>query len=138
MTGILLAIIAIAAMFTLAIRREPLWAWAILLAAFTLALKLGLFASTLQAPSFSTLALIGWLPAILLGAISWRPIRRVVVTRPAFGMVKRILPPVSKTEQEAIDAGTLGFDAELFSGRPDWSKLPAVAPAIPPHAEHPL
>jgi acyl-CoA dehydrogenase len=135
MIGVLLAIITIAAMFTLAIRREPLWAWAILLAAFTLALKLGLFAGTLHLPSFSTLALIGWLPAILLGAISWRPIRREVVTRPAFGLVKRILPPVSKTEQEAIDAGTLGFDAELFSGRPDWSKLRAVDPVILTEAE---
>jgi acyl-CoA dehydrogenase len=100
MIGIVLAIVTIAAMFALAIRREPLWTWAILLAVFTLALKLGLFASTLHLPSFTTLALIGWLPAILLGAISWGPIRRAIVTQPAFGMVKRILPPVSKTEQE--------------------------------------
>jgi acyl-CoA dehydrogenase len=94
-----------------------------------------MFAGTLHLPSFGTLALIGWLPAIVIGAISWRPIRRVVVTQPAFGMVKRILPPVSKTEQEAIDAGTLGFDAELFSGRPDWSKLRAVDPIILTDAE---
>jgi acyl-CoA dehydrogenase len=135
MIGILLAIVTIAAMFALAIRREPLWAWAILLAAFTLALKLGLFAGTLHLPSFDTLALIGWLPAILLAVICWRPIRREVVTRPAFGMVKRILPPVSKTEQEAIDAGTLGFDAELFSGRPDWTKLRAAGPVVLTDAE---
>jgi acyl-CoA dehydrogenase len=135
MIGIVLAIVTIAVMFTLAIRREPLWTWAILLAFFTFALKLGLFAGTLHLPSFSTLALIGWLPSILLGAISWRPIRRAIVTQPAFGLVKRILPPVSKTEQEAIDAGTLGFDAELFSGRPDWSKLRAVDPIILTDAE---
>jgi acyl-CoA dehydrogenase len=57
------------------------------------------------------------------------------VTRPAFGMVKRVLPPVSKTEQEAIDAGTLGFDAELFSGRPDWQKLRAIDPIVLTGAE---
>jgi acyl-CoA dehydrogenase len=130
MIGFVLVIIMIAAIFTLAIRREPLWTWAVLLAVCTLLIKTGLFAGDLHAPGLSSFALIGWLPAIVLGLLSWRPIRREIVTRPAFGMVKRILPPVSKTEQEAIDAGTLGFDAELFSGRPDWSKLRAIDPVV--------
>ncbi len=135
MIHILLALIVIAAMFTLAIRREPLWSWAILLAAVTLTIKLGLFSGHLHVPSFTLLALAGWVPAIVLGLISWRPIRRVAVTRPIFGMLQRVLPPVSKTEQEAIDAGTLGFDAELFSGRPDWKKLRAVDPVVLTDAE---
>jgi acyl-CoA dehydrogenase len=130
MVDLLLVIVAIAAMFTLAIRREPLWTWAALLAVVTLFIKLGLFSTELRVPSFTTAALLGWLPAIILGLISWRPVRRAVITRPAFGLVKRILPPVSKTEQEAIDAGTVGFDAELFSGRPDWDKLRAVDPIV--------
>lgn len=33
------------------------------------------------------------------------------------------MPKVSSTEQEALDAGTVGWDAELFSGRPDWKVL---------------
>ena len=118
MIGFLLVLATIAAIFILAIKREPLWTWAALLAVVTLFIKLGLFGGHLQAPSFSTFALFGWLPALALGLISWRPARREIVTRPAFGMVTRVLPPVSKTEQEAIDAGTHGFDAELFSGRP--------------------
>ena len=96
----------------------------------TLFIKLGLFAGELHLPSFTAWALAGWLPAIILGLLSWRPARRVLLTRPVFGLVKRVLPPVSKTEQEAIDAGTLGFDAELFSGRPDWEKLRAVPPVV--------
>ncbi len=130
MIGILLAIAVVAAMFVLAIRRQPLWTWAVLLAVFTLAVKLGLFCGTIHLPSFKFWALAGWLPAIFLGLLSWRPIRRAVLTRPTFRLIKRVLPPVSKTEQEAIDAGTPGFDAELFSGRPDWSKLRAVDPVI--------
>jgi acyl-CoA dehydrogenase len=130
MFGILLALLTLAAIFALAIRREPLWTWAVLAALLTLAIKLGLFAGTLHAPSFTASALLGWLPAILLGLLSWRPVRRLAVTRPAFGMVKRILPPVSKTEQEAIDAGTIGFDAQLFSGRPDWNELRAIDPVV--------
>ncbi|MGO9483640.1 MAG: acyl-CoA dehydrogenase [Rhodomicrobium sp.] len=129
MIGLLLAIAVVAALFALAIRREALWTWAVLLAVTTLFLKLGLFAGGLHLPSFTFWALLGWLPAIVLGVLSWRPARRVVVTHPVFGMVKRMLPPVSKTEQEAIGAGTLGFDAELFSGRPDWEKLRSV-PAV--------
>jgi len=33
------------------------------------------------------------------------------------------MPPISQTEQEAIDAGTVWWDAELFAGKPDWDKL---------------
>jgi acyl-CoA dehydrogenase len=130
MIGFVLVLATIAAIFTLAIKREPLWTWAALLAVVTLFLKAGLFSGQLHALGFGTFAIIGWLPAIVLGLLSWRPIRREVITRPAFGMVKRVLPPVSKTEQEAIDAGTLGFDAELFSGRPDWAKLRAIDPVV--------
>src|SRR5271165_4632383 len=130
MIGFVFVIATIGAIFTLAIRREPLWTWAALLAAVTLIWKLGLYAGDLHAPGYGTLALLGWVPAIVLGLLSWRPIRREVVTRPSFGMVTRTLPPVSKTEQEAIDAGTIGFDAELFSGRPDWAKLHAIDPVI--------
>src|SRR5258706_1887120 len=135
MIGLLLVAVVIVAMFTLAIRREPLWTWAVLIAAITLAAELGLFSSHFHAPSLTSGMFFAWIPAILLGLLSWRPIRRVVVTMPALAMVKRILPPVSKTEQEAIDAGTIGFDAELFSGRPDWNKLRAVDPIILTDAE---
>ena len=47
---------------------------------------------------------------------------------PAFRWVKRIMPPVSPTEREALEAGTLGFDAELFGGEPNWDRLRAVRP----------
>ena len=47
---------------------------------------------------------------------------------PIYGAVKKILPRVSRTEQEALDACTVGWDAELFSGRPDWSKLTSIRP----------
>jgi acyl-CoA dehydrogenase len=33
------------------------------------------------------------------------------------------LPKISATEQEALDAGTVGWDGELFSGKPNWQKL---------------
>lgn len=43
---------------------------------------------------------------------------------------RRVMPEMSATEREALEAGTVGWDAELFSGRPDWQSLlsqPAAA-----------
>ncbi len=130
MIGFIFFALAIAALFALAIRREPLWMWAVWFAAVALIWTLGLFGGELHAPAMSTLDVLAFLPAIVLGLLSWRPARRLLVTGPAFKTVKRVLPPVSKTEQEALDAGTLGFDAELFSGRPNWAKLRAVNPIV--------
>ena len=55
-------------------------------------------------------------------------IRRAALIAPIYHKIKGILPRVSATEQEALNAGTIGFDAELFSGQPDWAKLLAVPP----------
>ena len=61
-------------------------------------------------------------------AVACPPIRRAALIRPIYHKIKGILPKVSATEQEALNAGTIGFDAELFSGQPDWEKLRAVPP----------
>jgi acyl-CoA dehydrogenase len=58
--------------------------------------------------------------ALLLGV---RPIRRNLVTAPLFGVFKRVLPQMSQTEREALDAGSIWWDADLFSGKPDWKKM---------------
>ena len=57
------------------------------------------------------------------------PLRRRVLSRPLLGLFKRILPPLSETEREALEAGTVGWDGELFSANPDWRKLLALPPA---------
>ncbi|MGZ5163431.1 MAG: acyl-CoA dehydrogenase [Burkholderiales bacterium] len=51
------------------------------------------------------------------------PVRRVLVSRPLLNLFRRILPAVSQTEREALEAGTVWWDGDLFSGRPDWQKL---------------
>lgn len=50
-------------------------------------------------------------------------IRKSLVSRPAFAFFKRVLPPLSPTEREAMQAGDTWWDADLFSGRPDWDKF---------------
>lgn len=50
-------------------------------------------------------------------------LRRNLITRPVFGAVRKALPSMSQTEREAIEAGTVWFDRELFSGNPDWKSF---------------
>jgi len=54
------------------------------------------------------------------------PIRRALVSNPLLGLFRRILPDMSPTEKEAIDAGSVWWDGDLFSGTPDWDKLLAM------------
>jgi acyl-CoA dehydrogenase len=50
-------------------------------------------------------------------------LRRLLISNFILKIFRKILPQVSQTEQEALDAGTVWWDGELFSGRPRWSKL---------------
>src|SRR5436190_2904567 len=58
-----------------------------------------------------------------------KPLRRAIVSRPIFGIYKKILPQISQTEQEALDAGSIWWDADLFTGKPDWNKMLAYPQA---------
>jgi acyl-CoA dehydrogenase len=57
---------------------------------------------------------------------SWR---RDWLSRPIYRLARRVLPTLSATEREAIEAGDVWWDADLFSGDPDWAKLLATPPA---------
>jgi acyl-CoA dehydrogenase len=56
-------------------------------------------------------------------------LRKDVLTRPIFKWAKTALPTLSDTEREAIEAGDVWWDADLFTGNPDWKKLLATPPA---------
>lgn len=50
-------------------------------------------------------------------------IRKRLFSRPVFKLMQRMLPRMSQTEREALEAGNTWWDAELFSGHPDWKVL---------------
>ncbi|WP_323885864.1 acyl-CoA dehydrogenase FadE [Aeromonas veronii] len=52
--------------------------------------------------------------------------RRNQITKPLFKIYKSIMPEMSRTEKEAIEAGTTWWEADLFAGNPDWKKLHAI------------
>ena len=58
--------------------------------------------------------------AVPLNLPDWR---RQSISAPLLGWFRKVLPPLSDTEQQALDAGTVWWDGELLSGRPDWGKL---------------
>jgi acyl-CoA dehydrogenase len=72
-----------------------------------------------------------------MAAIWWRlmsltnsfSLRRDLLSRPLFRWAQRALPSLSETEREAIEAGDVWWDADIFTGHPDWAKLLAVPPA---------
>ncbi|MEW8194651.1 MAG: acyl-CoA dehydrogenase family protein, partial [Candidatus Thiodiazotropha sp.] len=45
------------------------------------------------------------------------------ISKPTLIAMRRMMPPLSNTEKEAIDAGNVWWDGELFSGKPDWRRL---------------
>jgi len=59
-------------------------------------------------------------------ALNVPPVRRALISNRILAAYRRILPDMSQTEKEAIDAGTVWWDGDLFSGRPDWDKLLAT------------
>ena len=50
-------------------------------------------------------------------------IRKPLITAPLLRFYTKILPPLSDTERTALESGTVGFEGELFSGKPDWRQL---------------
>ena len=50
------------------------------------------------------------------------------ISRPFLRTYRRMLPSMSQTEKDALEAGTVWWDGELFTGGPDWDKLLSATP----------
>lgn len=64
--------------------------------------------------------------AMLLVFVGVGDIRRKWISQAVLSYIRKALPPMSQTERDAIEAGTVWWDAELFRGNPDWSKLLSI------------
>ena len=116
-------LVVIAVAWTLAYHRASALAWSV-------ALAVGAACLTWVTAIPPGVVGAAWAAVALFAALSVvRPIRRPIVSGPLFGLFKRVLPQVSQTEQEALDAGSVWWDADLFTGNPDWKKLLAYPAA---------
>src|SRR5215469_5612526 len=119
--GGVLTLLFIAAVLFLAYRRLPLLTFT---ATFTV-----LFAAylVLGAPAGVWKGFLAVLVA-LLWLLNVRPLRKALITRPFLKTYLKLLPRMSQTEKEALEAGTVWWDGELFTGAPRWEKLLAARP----------
>ncbi len=92
--------------------------------AWTMAIAIILALFTVHSDWSGAVLAVLWV-AFFAGALLDNPtsLRRSYISRPLLKVFRRILPQVSRTEQEALDAGTVWWEGELFSGNPDWKKL---------------
>jgi acyl-CoA dehydrogenase len=121
MIGPIITALFIGAVLYLAYRRLPLLSFA---AAFTLLL---VAYTVLGRPEGWWQGLL-WLLLVLLWLLNVRPLRMMLVSRPFLRTYLRLLPSMSDTERDALEAGTVWWDGELFTGDPDWSKLLSAPP----------
>ncbi|RJG08779.1 acyl-CoA dehydrogenase [Pseudomonas cavernicola] len=103
-------------------RTAPLPALAVV-AAYLLAMAVFSRAPVLLLAIFWLLWLGVALPLVL------PELRRKLISAPLFAWFQRTLPAMSETERDAIEAGTVWWDGELFSGRPNWDTLLAYPKA---------
>lgn len=79
----------------------------------------------LVGPTATLVLAIALLPIALVALV---PLRRGLLSRPLLSAFRKIMPRMSATEQAAIDAGTVWWDAELFGGAPRWQRLLETRP----------
>lgn len=116
MTFLIWLLIILAATFVLANFPQTLLSITIVIGAALL----GFFLTGIGAIATVILAVIFIAAAVLLNVAG---IRKKILTGPLLNYVRAVLPPMSQTERDAIEAGTVWWESELFRGNPDWSKL---------------
>jgi len=73
------------------------------------------------------LSLWALVPLIFVVAVLNVPgLRRALLTKPVFGILKKTMPSMSVTEREALEAGTTWWEKDLFSGKPDWNQFAQI------------
>ena len=111
-TGFLISIILVSAYL-----RLPLLVCSLLLAAGLVSLTIFSDIETSQ------ITLLWILFAAIIIPLNLKPVRLNLFSRAIYRVMKKIMPTISQTEQEALDAGDVWWEAELFSGKPDFSFL---------------
>lgn len=110
-------LISVGVLLVLAYFRAKIWQWTSIL---VIIICFSAYLSNVSTGVFYGLMVIVSTVAIILNL---RPLRQIIITRSLFKIFKSMLPPLSDTEREALEAGTVGWDGELFSGHPNWQKL---------------
>ncbi|PLY15921.1 MAG: acyl-CoA dehydrogenase [Sedimenticola sp.] len=122
MTLLITGLLILSALWTMATLRAPYPAIPVLIGILFVGVSV-----------FTGISLVLLIPAgvvaLLLLVFGPEKIRKRFITKPLLTQFRRVLPPMSDTEQEALNAGTVWWDAELFHGKPRWEKLMDMPPS---------
>ena len=124
MTIVMMILTVLAVMMLLAFFRASIWGW--LLASVVIVAGVAILNSISGDALTATAVVLGVI--VLVMGVPF--VRRLLISSFILKVFRKILPQVSQTEQEALDAGTVWWDGELFSGHPDWNKLLAYAKPV--------
>ena len=111
------ALATLAALVTLAALRAPIFVWSAAIGV------MGASWAVILGFGPATNAALGAVFVVLAAGLTVPALRRRLLSDRVLAIYRRILPDMSSTEKEAIDAGTVWWDGDLFSGRPDWERL---------------
>ncbi|NOR43075.1 MAG: acyl-CoA dehydrogenase, partial [Gammaproteobacteria bacterium] len=117
----ILASVIILILLASAYFRMPLIVWSILLAAALITFNYFYKMDASQS------CLLWSIYAAVIIPLNIKTLRRNIFSRFVYQAMKKVMPTISQTEQEALDAGDVWWEAELFSGKPDFNfikKLP--------------
>lgn len=110
-------VLVVAAGWMLAAWRAPVWAWSAASAGYLLVWPV------IHTANFRILLPV-WILFIAAAAVlGVAAIRRMLLSNTFLESFRRMMPAMSETEREALEAGGVWWEAELFSGSPNWHKL---------------
>ncbi|HEV2212127.1 MAG TPA: acyl-CoA dehydrogenase, partial [Gammaproteobacteria bacterium] len=125
LTALLWLILFLGFSLTLAYKRVPLLPASVAYFAFYI-----VYFFVSDAPAWLKLLFL-IIYAVLAIPLNVPNLRRHYLSRPLLDIFRKIMPEMSETEAAALEAGTVWWDGELFSGRPNWQRLlNTPAPAI--------
>ncbi|MDH3379584.1 MAG: acyl-CoA dehydrogenase [Gammaproteobacteria bacterium] len=117
MTLLIWIILIFAVLVAVARMRAPIWVWTAVAGGF-------LLVTTVMGVLPGIVVAIAWVVVVGLGVLfNMEELRLRYISGPVLGRIRAILPPISATEREAIEAGTVWWDAALFQGDPQWRQL---------------
>lgn len=116
-------LIIIAIIWFLAYLRAPVFVWIAVITALYATVTFSIFVTlSISLSAFAAIVFL-WMTYGALLLLFVPPLRRQLVSKHILAVFRKILPAMSSTEQEALNAGSVWWDGELFSGIPNWDRL---------------
>lgn len=103
--------------FALAYNRASLKVWTLALGVFLILL------STLSGASLFQLSIEWIIYAAIFVTLNLKSWRYKIISAPVLNFYRKAMPTMSRTEREALAAGTVSWEGDLFRGAPNWEKL---------------